>query len=331
MNANNEFKIFLPDQVGTIQPYQTWQNEKTETKLPDRIVIFDNCTDLINSFRTNMKMAGGDGSWSNEDQIERSKNDSWTYGTDFPSLIATDKALLDGDADKFLDRVAARRQELYDTIPRLQELSEIATTKRRRVSFVEEGDEVDIDRYMTNEDFQFIDTPKQDMKSNVARLYFNFGVSGSTSTDRLTKNVITMIAMCDILTMAGVSVEIIAGAVSKNTTDYVNSMNVCVMAKSANETLDVSRLLTFAIPGFYRYYMFGCWSNIRNTEETVSYGLGQCVNSLDELKQLVRYFEPDICINGANFNSPSEIQVAVNSIERFFNLTDKTDTDDTQF
>lgn len=324
MNREEKFTLWTPTaNKNAFANYAAWEDKANN----DRVVMFDSMDDLITCFNKNFRSFGGDGSWPNERHIgtKLTERDEWKFGKDFPTLQATNEAMSEGKmAEKYLDMVAEKRAKLLATVPRLQTLSEIAITKRKRIRYNDEDGELDIDRYMAQDENMFFDMPRQDVSSRVARIYCNLGASGSMSTEAMTENVITIAAICEIVSMAGVSVEIYMAGCAQKPISGTNWYNVAVLAKAANETLDISRLLTFALPAFFRQYVFGIWTNVKNEGATEDWGLGTVAYMAEYLPVISRFFDADIKINAANPMQEKEIQIAVNEIEKFFHMAEET-------
>lgn len=298
-----------------IHNYETLYNPKTK----DRVVIFESMEELVEC--TNANFANG--SWRDKSDIATNGNDSneWIFGNDFDTLNKTDKAMSDGAmAAKYLDMVEKKKDELLSSVPRLAQLSTLAVTKRKRRRFNEDEGELDIDRYQSGDELMWVDMPRQDVKNRTARVYYNGGASGYMSTEAITKNVVTMAAIVDIISMAGIAVEVYACCCSKAPRGNARWYNVAVKAKSANEPLDISRMLTFALPGFLRQYVFGVWCNVGENGESKHWGLGTVAYQANMLPQISEPFDADFKINGANPMSETEIQIMVDDIEKFFNL-----------
>src|ERR1700690_3386006 len=143
-----------------IEKYKTWKSRHDKTGFvnyqgfqdsdKNRVILFDSAEDLITCFKKNMTQYGGSGIWTDAEhvQTDESVKDPWRFGDDFPTLKDTNKALNEGAAAlKYMALVDQKKDELFSEVPKLRELSEIGTTKRRRRIFSDYGEEIDMDRY----------------------------------------------------------------------------------------------------------------------------------------------------------------------------------------
>lgn len=321
MNQSETFKMWehRKEDSTEFKNFSSFQNPNNK----DRVILFESGEDLIECCKNNFRFMGGANNWNDvsHQNTDLKEQDGWRFGYDFKNHLDTMAALSDGRMPiKYVDRVAEKKQELFNKVPRLFALSDTAVTKRRRRVYNEDGAELDIDRYMCADPAMFVSLPKQDVRSRTARIYFNIGAAGGVDASTITDNVITMAAICDILTSAGVSVEVYAAAASRGPISGTRWVNIACKAKHANEPMDIQRMLSFALPGFYRQLIFGCWSNIREQNERSTGGLGTVAYESGDLKAISEFFDADIKINAASIIDTDDIETIVGDIETFFNV-----------
>lgn len=302
-------------QKGEVVKYAAFHNEQK-----DRIVLFESGAEMISNFKKNHKKFGGD-AWdkSSHFDTEMDKSNTWRFGTDFDTLRKTNEAIENGSmAELYLERKDSITQQLFDEFPELYELSVQATEKRMRKEYAEEGDEMDMDRFMDGDDKMWMRKKKRDTQVLAARVYIDICVAGATSTEVVTTNMLYSVVICEILQKSGLPLEIIVGATSLGATSDANLYNVSIVAKRHDEPLDVSRLLTFALPGVFRQYIFGTWENI--TDGRADYGLGVVQNE-HGIKPITNFMDADIVIiGGDSVMNHTKLAVIIDKVAKMLNL-----------
>lgn len=299
--------------------YQAYQDEAT-----NRVIVYDSADKMIEQFNGSFQEFGGTGAWklsgNNHTSFDLKKKDSWRLGEDFPTLQETNEALEMGTtAAKYLGKVEKAKETLMQRFPALKELSEVAVSKRRRRRFSEDGDELCIDRYMTGDPAMFMSMPKQDIKKKSCRIYIDIAISAMTDAEYITTNIIYSLALAEIVSMAGINLEILVGATSRGATSDAARTCVCCFAKRADEALDTARLLSFALPGVFRQYMFGSWGNLTNGK--AAGGLGAVGKDFSGMAAILDFLKVDIKIKGgdAAFGTTG-IQAVIQDIKDLFNM-----------
>lgn len=291
--------------------YAGWQDTQN-----NRVVLYDSGADLVEAAEHNSKTKAWTGEYT---KLADDVADQWTYGKHFPTLNLTKKALEEGRlAEIYLEQIESMREEIYSRFPQLQTLNEVAMTKRRRRRFSEDGDELDIDRYMCGDPCMFMHMPKTETKGRVARIFLDIAVSCGTDSMTITKNVLFGLCMCDIIERAGIMIEIIIGASSLRPTNDTRYYTVACMAKHADEPLDLQRVLSFSLPGFFRNYIFANWTHVNNGH--AEWGLGTVTALNDKSFDI---FNADVKFGGEDaWDSPRTMQVWMNGLESIFNIKD---------
>jgi hypothetical protein len=258
----------------------------------DRLAIFDSGDSLREHFYHNVDAFGGNGTWTSKNfWTPKSAVDKvWTFGTDFPSFDLTAEAIREGRVgEKYLDRVEKVKSELYEKYPRLHELAQIAIVKKRRRRFNEDEGELDIDRYMSGDPAMFASMPRMSIKGKSATFYIELGMSHKTDAMATAEGVISALALIEIVERAGISTEIIVGATSNNAVQDARLLNVSMIAKKSDEPLDTSRLLSFALTGMFRQFIFGVRENM--TDSFAYSSLGKSSWRFEENKEFFDFFE----------------------------------------
>jgi hypothetical protein len=290
----------------------------------NRITVFENADELVRHFNANIKAFGGNGTWdTNTLQDDANEEDTWRFGYDFPTHNKTSDALETGKtAAQYLSQVEKTKEELYERFPKLYELEQIAVTKRKRRRFSEDGNELDIDRYMCSDPCTWVSMPRQDVKNRTATFYIELAIASGTDAMNVTKGVISALALIDIVEKAGISTEIIVGATTRNGIRDVRFANISVIAKRADEPLDISRLLSFCLTGMYRQYIFGAWQNI-NDNGYID-GLGDGGWNFENRKEMFDFFNALVLFRVSDkYWTGSQMQIMINKVFEFFNVNNE--------
>jgi hypothetical protein len=289
----------------------------------DAVIKFNSGEDLVECFNKNLKFVGGSGQWNTNDIEADGKRNEWTFGNDLPDHYSTSLCVEEGRfPQKYMALYEKTKDELFTKFPKLHQLTETAITKRRRRKFTEDGAELDIDRYMTGDTEIWGTVMKTDVRSKSASLYIEIGVSCGTETETITKNVIFMAVLADILELAGITTDIYFGATGSLC--YQNMFHqILVKAKSAGEPLDLARILSFAAPGFYRQFVFAAWAN---TDRRVSSASRRCIDGFAmegsyQCGRVLTLINPQIKLHGATQHiSDGQTELFINAIKKILNI-----------
>ena len=239
-----------------------------------------------------------------------SSNSKWVYGS--YGLKKSREILSKGDpTKKVLEFVENYRAELqlqgaYD----LQ--TSIKSCKRRR-RYSEDGENIDIDRYLCD-DIQMWETIKRDGKKEYIKLAINFGQNGDQSEESFARNTAITFCTAEILENLGYSVEIVGTACSKGCVSYnylesvygidlsyvsKNYASVSFTIKKSEEYTDVGALTSTSLTSLFRKWGF-------NARKTI-YGkpAGSSVHPPQEFKNLIG---ADIFIGNMRNYTGSDVQ-----------------------
>jgi len=306
--------------------YDSFVRKSPERGLNDVIVVFDSADSLVKHFMHNVKEAGGNGTWVNDSSGIYSSGDindvdTWTFGKDYPTFSKTIKALESGEVkDRYIKMFEEVKFEMYQKYPELYKLSETAVTKKRRRKFSEDGDELDIDRMMCGDPSMWMSLPKQVVAGKATTFFIDIGISAGVKTEILVESVIRSIALVDIVDKAGIATEIVVGAVTNKPTIGTRFVTPCCKAKHANEPLDLSRLLSFCLPGFFRSLIFNAYINLSEGRMEIS-GLGNGAWDFERNKEYFDFFNAIVktrCRDHYWVDS-SEMEVNIKNITNFIN------------
>ena len=293
----------------------------------DFIIIFDSGHDLVECFEKNFSFTGGSGAYRNTLSVtaNRTRENSWTFGSDATTHDKTAEYLHAGAMPmKYLDLYEKTVFELYQRFPELNDLNAVAISKKRRKCHSDDGDELDIDRYMTGDPCMFVKKTRSNVVKRCIKLYVEIGVSVGTSTETIVKNVIYAIALTDIIERAGISVEMYFGAITVPARENIYSIGVMCKAKAADEPIDTARLLSFALPGFYRQFVFGIWNNcfagVNGTMSSCHSGFE--FGRYPHVGEALTLLNPEIKMHCASHHlREQDISLVINEIKKCFDGT----------
>ena len=269
---------------------------------PHQAVWFNSVADLVNCVIANdFKRLGGSGVWDyngdnsifGAEEWERDQSQKWQYGTDYPTKEATVEALTNGEAtSKMMGRAAQVKINLYDKHPELFELERSASKMKRRRSYGESGDELNIDRYMSGDPAMWQNMTRRPQK-NTMRIMLNSGMNAGADSNKFVENMILIASFVDIIEMAGVNCEVWLAPVANNITQETIVGIVGCKVKSADEPLDLSRFISAGAAGLFRHFTFKTYMNILKGRP--SYGLGRSCSTVPAwVKEM---FDFDVVIN----------------------------------
>lgn len=327
MNYNITTSGFVPKKKqniaeGEMSNYDSYV-KKVDGGEIDQIVIFDSAKSLIDHVMHNMKAVGGNGTWERNEIGVYSKEgmnhrDIWAFGKDFPTFNQTIDALgIGGTKDKYLNMFEQKKHELYEKHPELYNLDQTAVVKKRRRRFSEEGDELDIDRYMTGDPAMWSSMPRQDSNKRCARFYIDVGASGGTDAKMISESIINSLALVDIVDKAGITTEVIMGRCNTGNGRKTRMYTVACVAKAADEQLDINRVLSFALTGFFRCLTFAARLNC-NVDPGVYIGGGGW--SFERSEDHFGFFNAVVKTRCADrYWTDSEMQIYIDQVKQFIN------------
>lgn len=282
-------------------------------RLPSQMIYFDSPRELVECVEANKDI------WDDKDhglkKFNPSSEHNWTFGKDFKTLGATTEAILSGAIpDNLVKDVDKFTVKLYDDHPELFEIEQNAMRIKRKRVFKESGDELNIDRYMSGDLEMWEKMSKRPVKQSM-KIMINSCLHCGHSADKFTKGMIMLTAFLDILDKAGISSEVWYAPIGEGTTDSLHLSGVFAKIKSADEPIDIFKILSCGAPGLFRHYTFKVWCNLLKGKPT--YGLGSMVdnkNSLEYVKEINGF---DVMIN-ANDTAKETFNIITNKLKELF-------------
>ena len=208
--------------------------------------------------------------WKHSKTEERSE-DSWTYGNHFDNHKTHMKALRQGRTTPSLVTHYKKIRSVLERKLRVSKFTGQGMSCKRKRRFVDDGDEVDIDRFLANSDTPWVVT-KRNKKARNIKIAINFGLSAGNNESSFAKLVSAGAYLSDVLTKIGYAVEV-WGA---DATGYRGSLlldEVCtaIKFKDSGQRLDVQRILSIGLPGLFRNLIFGILENKWKSDSTMGY------------------------------------------------------------
>tara|TARA_R100001377_G_scaffold65994_1_gene41264 strand:+ start:3438 stop:4292 length:855 start_codon:yes stop_codon:yes gene_type:complete len=190
-------------------------------------------------------------------KTEKRFNDEWTYGSHFDNRDTHMKALRQGRTTPSL---VTHYKKIRSVLERKLKVSKFAgqgiSCKRKR-RFVDDGDEIDMDRFLANSDTPWVVT-KRNKKARNIKIAVNFGLSSGNNEHSFAKLVSAGAYLSDVLTKIGYAVEVWG----VDATGYRGSLKldeVCtaIKFKDSGQRIDLQRILSMGLPGLFRNLIFG--------------------------------------------------------------------------
>ena len=230
-----------------------------------QLVHFSGITDLVTEH--NERMQAGD--WHPyQDGVYEKKQ--WAHGS-LKNVKNTERCLLLGEPPQHVIDKAKAFQEALMASDAYRTASERAqSTKRRRV-FELDGGELDIDRYMGQQDECWVRVTRG-LQRPVLRLAVN--VSASSGNDESTFAGVAALGTCCALLaeQSGCSLEIMCAMTSHQTKAGCYETAMVFPVKQAEEPFHQDSLLSLGVPGLFRWYGFNIVDNAMTGE--THYGQG---------------------------------------------------------
>jgi len=197
--------------------------------------------------------------------------DEWTYGNHFDNHDTHMKALRQGKTTPSLVTHYKKIRSVLERKLRVSKFTGQGMSCKRKRRFVDDGDEVDIDRFLANSDTPWVVT-KRNKKARNIKIAINFGLSNGNNESSFAKLVSAGAYLSDVLTKIGYAVEV-WGA---DATGYRGSLlldEVCtaIKFKDSGQRLDVQRILSIGLPGLFRNLIFGILENKWKSDSTMGY------------------------------------------------------------
>lgn len=190
-------------------------------------------------------------------KTDEREGDDWTYGHTFKTHDVHIKALNHGRTTPTLVTHYKKIRSMIEKKIKVTRFFNEGVSCKRRRRFMDEGDEIDIDRLLCNSDNPWIVTTR-DKKSKNIRIGINYALSHGNNEASFAKLCAAGAYLSDVLTKLGYSVEII-GLVSLLYSGKKDYDKVCISSKfkGSGQKLDVQRVLSIGLTGLFRNQIFG--------------------------------------------------------------------------
>ena len=190
--------------------------------------------------------------WVTENTI--SEDDRCTFGRHFKTKDVHLQALNHGRSTPTLLTQYKKVRAMLDRKLNVSKFKGMGLSCKRKRRFVDDGDEVDIDRFLANSDNAWVTTKRKSKARNI-RIGINFGLSHANNEASFARLVGAGAYLSDVLTKMGYSTEIIGICYTEKPYD---KSKTCVMIKfkRSGERLDVQRILSMGLTGLLRHEIF---------------------------------------------------------------------------
>ena len=210
-------------------------------------------------------------------------NQEWTYGTHFKSHDTHMKALRHGRTTPSLVTHYKKIRSALERKLRVSKFTGQGVSCKRKRRFVDDGDEVDIDRFLANSDTPWVVTKRNKRARNI-KIAINFGLSNGNNENSFAKLISTGAYLSDILTKIGYAVEV-WGVISigYNGTLPLDEVCAAIRFKDSGQRLDIQRVLSMGLTGLFRNLMFGILEKKWKFHESLGYQIQMCKEVKKEL------------------------------------------------
>lgn len=295
----------------------------------DYAIIFDQASDVVDALNNNinspMNGLNGNGSWRTGSMYF---NGQWAFGTDkeIQNCVDLNRQLALGTGSTWANGIYdAEVKRLRDEFPALQELKEVGVTNKRRRVWREEGDELDIDRYMNGDVEQWTSVRRAAGVKKTCTIVYESGTSCGTDPNSFVKSMATLAAISDIVEASGISSEIIVAFTSHQYGYDEGDKTIAVKVKNFEEQLDVQRLLSMSSAGFFRCHLFGIIENMAHNDKASS-SYGTAMNLKDKKAKFSELWGADVHVQGSdNFNNKDNIEVIIADIAKAVGIEKQRD------
>ena len=194
---------------------------------------------------------------NNWEYSDKNYDKKWRYGKHFDTYDTHMQALNQGRTTPTLLAHYKKIRKLLESKVKVNNIKGMGMSCKRKRRFVDDGDEVDIDRYLTNSDTPWTIT-KRNKKAKRIVLAINFSLSADNNEASYAKVVSAGAFLADVLNKIGYAVEIIGTSSNgySGRKDY-KSTCVAITFKESGRKLDVQRILSMGLSGLHRTLVFG--------------------------------------------------------------------------
>lgn len=220
--------------------------------------------------------------YSEHENEPDSYEEHWTYGRSFPTKGEHRKALLVGKAsEKCINTFKTMKASINNGLNVSQFYRKGLSCKRNR-RFMDEGDEIDIDRFLGNADNVWT-SYKRDKKAKNIKIALNFGLACSNSEENFAELVAVLSTLSDLLTQLGYATEVLGCNARRysGSRDYYQTCS-SITFKRSGERLDIQRLLSMGLQGLLRDLEFGVGEML-----DYNYSQGQQTLMAPELREML--------------------------------------------
>ena len=195
----------------------------------------------------------------------------WRYGNYFDTYDTHMEALNHGRTTPTLLAHYKKIRKLLESKVKVSNIKGMGMSCKRKRRFVDDGDEVDIDRYLTNSDTPWSIT-KRNKKAKRIVLAINYALSHSNNEASYAKVVSAGAFLADVLNKLGYAVEIIGTCSSGyNGSEDYKSTCVAITFKESGRKLDIQRILSMGLSGLHRALVFGIREKLWKNDSTMGY------------------------------------------------------------
>lgn len=183
-----------------------------------------------------------------------SGSEGWAFGKDWPNEQATKEGILSGRAPASVE--AAYQTALESIAATMDASNTLGFTRRRVHRFAEDGDSVNIDRYL-NGRADCWDSTSATKTARIVRIGFNICLSASNEPADFARLAANCAAACDWLTVRGFGVEVvgIAANPAKKAHRKYDHWVYRWTIKSPTDPLDIAAIMAFGAPGALRRFV----------------------------------------------------------------------------
>lgn len=310
---------------GTVHNYTARIGKMNATHIrPSLFVRWDSAADLIeycDGFPGNIIEADPHSGLMNKNFSNGSQNE-WRNG----EHLTYDRAqefLSDGKAtDKQKKYYDTYRENILKKRPDLADIEASAVVSKKRKVFSESGDDLDIDRYMNGEVEQWTRRATSKIRKRSAKIFVAMPQSGGNDAENFSRAAAFVVAVSNIIELAGISTEIEFGNIGVNATNTESFHCYSVIAKRVEEPLDIERLLSFGGAALLRNYIFIATSHV-NQEEfflNTDSGKGMSIDKIATDTFIAPAIDADIFIHADDvfiqqFETSKEFEIIINQVK----------------
>lgn len=221
----------------------------------------------------------------------------WRYG-EYKTPELTRQALITGTPIQSHMRMYDKAKQRISSF-NIEDAQTSAVKQVRRRAFGEQGDELDIDRYMSG-DVQCWQSKPAARKRTSIKVFLNLSVSQSMGAKTMMQNTALFASVLSLVEAQGMSSEILLGTIQRRIGGgYVNQYIAYFTEKQSFQYLDESKLLSRGAPGLYRWYFFNVIKNMQKGGPGFGYGAPSRGDDPLVNAEMVR-LGVDLLVNGSN-------------------------------